>query len=176
MIYYKIWYDNIIRIDFLYKFNISNSYNIPYINKVTINARLQVVKYHQSNTMHLITSFMLITNQKPKVNKSLKLINTFKFEEDSFININVTLRKKRAFNLLANVALLISYNIKKLSLLRLDKMNCFSIGLNNLSLFPYMISYQNKLLYNIITLNISFTLFNFNVLKFLISSLEIQYE
>jgi len=37
MLYSKIWFDNIIKIDIIYKTNISNSYEIPQISKINLN-------------------------------------------------------------------------------------------------------------------------------------------
>jgi len=114
MIYLNIWYNNIIRFDLLYKINILNSHSLPHINKIVINSNLNFVNANHLDVLRLITIIMLITGQKPVLNKIYKSLNFIKNQKNSYINIKKTLRKKLAFELLNTLVLFVIPNLIKL--------------------------------------------------------------
>jgi len=79
-----IWYDNIVRLDLIYKINVLNSYTVPNMKKITLNANSHFASYSQLNVLCLITIIILITNQKPIVTKTYKSLIFFKISEILF--------------------------------------------------------------------------------------------
>lgn len=176
MIYFKSWYDNVVKIDLLYKVNILNSYRLPFVDKVILNACTQHGKYTQSNMLYLITALTLVTSQRPNVYKVFKSITGLKIENNTSLAFKVALYKTLVYRFLDNLILFISYHSRIISTYKFDKINSFSISLNDLSLFPYLIGYLSKLLYTTVTININFALFGLKVLKVLISTFQVRFH
>lgn len=172
MLYLKIWFSHVVKIDCLYKINLSNSYNIPFINKIVLNIHSLVKNDSLFNVLYSITALILITNQKPIISKVCKSIKLIKSKTNSFVNIKLTLRKVKAFEFLSTIIFLLTPHIK-INSTNLTTVNSFSVGLNNISIFPQLTGYFNKFLFENIVFSINFNVLSFYTLRFLISSLHI---
>lgn len=172
----KGWFCNIVKIDCLYKMNLISGYNIPYVDKITLNINSLTINNNQFKFLYLITAFVLISNQKPVIYKTCKDIKNTRLKANSFLNIRITLRKNKAFEFLYIIVSLMIPHVKRLNLNNVVKISSFSINLNNISIFPQLTGCYNKSLYQIITFTFTFNLFTLNVLKLLITSLHITYS
>jgi ribosomal protein L5 len=163
MIHLNTWFNNIIKLDLIYKINVVNSYAFPSIYNMTINICSKFAVCNPVNTLCSITVILLITNQKP-------ILYSLKSKRYFLTNIKTTLRKKLAFNLLAFLVFFIAPNFKTSSLSGLLKTSSFSIVLDDLSIFPQLNNQYINLYNSVITFYVNFDLLKFNVFSLVISS------
>lgn len=169
MLYFNVWHNLIIKIDFIYKINISNSYDVPYLNRIILKSRLRSSFNNSCNILRLITVFILLTGQKP-------VIKSAYFSDDKkYITyiIKKIIYKKLAFSLLTSIVLLAIPGLENQRSHKFNKKSSFLFVSNNLSVFPELKNYFNNFTQIKFMFDIHFSLLRFNVLNLLISSFQI---
>ena len=171
----KNYFNNIIRYDYISKFNNKNLKHFPTITKIVLNFDLK-----NNNEFDLISSILaleLISNQKPlvlfkKFSKNLNL----RIKAGSPVGCSVTLRKDTMFNFLINIFLVRlpeSSIINNIYIKSITQNNiCFNF--KDLSTFSsiednyYLFKYLNNLKVSLITNSK-----NYSSILFLTGSLKI---
>jgi len=177
MSYINAWFNNVVKIDLIYKVNVTNSYNIPYINKVSVNTCLHFNDDGYDNVLPLTTSIMLLVNQKPIIHKTTSPKIFSRLQKDSSINVRITLRKHSAFDLLDNLVLLTALKKNKIKISKLNCVNSMSIRLADLTFFSNFSIYLDLLLFKSnFLLNLGFNLSHFYIAILIVSSLQIPYR
>jgi len=176
MSYLNAWFNNVVRIDLIYKVNVTNSYNVPYIDKININTRLYFDDDGCNDVLSLTTGIMLLVNQKPIVNKNLSFKIFSKFQKDFSINARITLRRHSAFEFLDNLVLLTALKKNKIKISKLNCVNSISVRLVDLTFFSNFSIHLNHLFKSKFLFNLYFNMSNFYIVSLLISSLQIPYK
>ena len=135
----KDLYFNKIRPELKEKFNFTNLYMTPQINKVVLNMGLGL----DGNDNKIIKSceedLGKITGQKPIVTKFKKSISNFKTRKGTNAGLKVTLRKEKMYEFidrLVNIALPRIKDFKGLSEKGLDKSGNYTFGIKEHIIFP----------------------------------------
>jgi len=173
MNYLKFWYQNIIKVDSIYKMNILNSLQLPKIQNITVNICSQSIIEEPKSILYYIMALKLITNQNPTVCKAKKSIALFKIRKGVLTGAKVTLRNESLYNFLNLFLFLILPNLKDIKFYKLNK-GSFSIGVRDLLVFPQLAKYYDKFPKNvtaIINLNVSTQ--DRNLSRFIFSSIQL---
>ena len=140
----KFWSKSILRIDSIYKTNISNSQQSIIIDKITINMCLKSIIDEPKAVLYPLIATKLITNQNPTICKAKKSIALLKLRKGMLTGVKVTLRKDIAFNFLNLFIFVILPNNKESKFYNLNNKGCLSIALKNLFAFPQLSSFYDK--------------------------------
>jgi len=176
MSYLNAWFNNVVKIDLIYKVNITNSYNIPHINKVSVNSNFYFNGDGHKNVLWLTAGIMLLMNQKPIINKTVSPKIFSKCQKNSSISARVSLRRNSAFEFLDNFILLTALKKDKIKLSRLTCVNSISVRLMDLAFFSNFSYFLDHMLKSNLLFNLNFKLFNFYIVSLIVSSLQIPYE
>lgn len=149
MNYIKTWSNNVLKIDSIYKMNISNSFEIPEIKNITLNICSRSIVENPKTILYSIAALKLITNQKPTTCKAKKSIAVFKLRKGVLVGAKVTLRKKSIYNFLSLFILLILPNMKEFKPPKANNSGSVSIGIRDFLVFPQLSNYYDKLPKNI---------------------------
>lgn len=79
------------------EFGIKNVYQVPKIEKVTVNIGAGYLAQNEKQLEPLMVELASITGQKPKINRAKKSIASFKIREKDPVGLSVTLRGKRMY-------------------------------------------------------------------------------
>nr|YP_010577906.1 ribosomal protein L5 [Cryptomonas pyrenoidifera]UZP15126.1 ribosomal protein L5 [Cryptomonas pyrenoidifera] len=153
----KSWYQRVIRVDSVYKINISNSLQLPKISHATLNICSKSIVEDPKSILYFMIALKLITCQVPIVCKAKKSIATFKIRKGILLGSKVTLRNNSLSNFLNLFIFLVLPNVKELKSYKLTK-GCLSIGISDLLIFPQLAKYYDKFPKNItciVNLNIN---------------------
>lgn len=121
------------------EFGLNSDFQVPKIEKVTVNVGLGATKDSPEMIKTIKTEIATITSQKPKTNKSKKSISGFKLREGQIIGISVTLRGKRMYDFIERVANIVLPRVRDfrgLSLSGFDQQANYSIGIREQTVFP----------------------------------------
>jgi len=140
----KYWFDNVLKQDLLYKMNIGNSFNIPQVDKISLNINFKSAIEKPKTIVYAATILKIITNQKPVICRAKKSIAVFKIRKGMVIGCKVSLRKKIAFDFLSTFILLSLGKIKNLKVCKVNNTGGLSIGIENLFIFPQLLSDYEK--------------------------------
>lgn len=133
------YYREIISQDFIYKQNYHNVMELPKIEKLVMNSTSKSFVEDRKNIAPTLLGLEMICGQKLKINTADKSIAGFKIRQGQTIGCKVTLRKHSAFHFLDKLLLPILprfSNFTGLDLTRFDKQGNYTLGLNDLLLFP----------------------------------------
>lgn len=157
----KFWCSSILRIDSIYKINISNSQENVSVEKITINMCLKSIIDEPKTILYPLIGTKLITNQVPTVCKAKKSIAFLKLRKGMLTGTKVTLRKNTAFNFLNMFVFIVWPNNKEFKIHRLNNKGCLSIELKNLFAFPQLNIFYERFPKNITsTINIDLKIKN----------------
>ena len=173
MNYLKLWYQNIIKVDSIYKMNILNSLQLPKIESIGINICSQSIIDDPKSILYYVLALKLITNQSPTICKAKKSVALFKIRKGVLIGAKTTLRNDSLYNFLNLFLFLILPNLKDSKSYKLNK-GSLSIGIKDLLVFPQLSKYYDKFpksLTAIINLNIGTK--NRELSKFIFSSIQL---
>lgn len=140
----KQWFDNVFKIDIVYKLNLGNSFEIPELDKVTINSCIRSVIDNPKNIIYPIILLKLITNQKPIICKAKKSIAAFKLRKGLIVGCKINLRKYLKFNFLSIFIFLALAKMKNFNFCSIDLKGNISIGIKNLFIFPQLVNSYEK--------------------------------
>jgi hypothetical protein len=90
----RFWSKSILRVDTIYKINISNSQQSIKIDKITINMCFKSIINEPKTILYPLIATKLITNQNPTVCKAKKSIALLKLRKGMLTSTKVTLRKE----------------------------------------------------------------------------------
>jgi large subunit ribosomal protein L5 len=140
----KFWSKSILRIDTIYKINISNSQQSIKIDKITINMCLKSIINEPKTILYPLIATKLIANQNPVACKAKKSIALLKLRKGMLTSTKVTLRKDSAFNFLSLFLFIILPNNKDFNFYNLNDKGCLSVGLKNLFVFPQLNPFYDR--------------------------------
>ena len=140
----KVWFDNILRIDFIYKRRYLNVFKIPKINTINLSICSKLIIDNPKMVTLFIIAAKLITNHKPLVCKAKKSIALLKLRKGMLVGVKVILRKSIAYNFLTLLNLLVLPNIKNLRFNKINDKGSLSIGIKDLLVFPQLNIYYDK--------------------------------
>lgn len=136
-----LWYENVFKKDFIYKYQTSSTYKIPTLKRVVLNLNNNEIKYILSS----INALELITNQKPVFYTAKKSIAAFKLRQGAVIGCKVSLRKKNMFDFLDLLIFLVLPKIASFyGFSTLSVNSLISIGLPDLTSFPQINKYSER--------------------------------
>lgn len=132
-------YNSQYRFDLLTKCDINNEYEIPKISKIVINMGLKELIANKNHILPAFFALMLITGQKPVPTKAKKSIAMFKLRKGFLSGLKVTLRGELMYHFLFKLIMIIlpkNKDFVKFSSNQFDKNGNFSLGIDNIFLFP----------------------------------------
>jgi len=133
LLYYE---RDFLRFDLLRKFNVSNSFALPRLNKIVLNMSINSVTKNKKNFSSGLLLLELFSQQKPFVIRAKTSISNFNLRKNSLIACKVTLRRDALFTFLflfIHVFLPRIKNFDGLSILDFDKQCNLNLGLENFS-------------------------------------------
>jgi len=174
------YYREIISQDLIYKQNIHNIMQLPSIEKMVINSTSKSFIEDRKNITPTLLGLEMISGQKLKISVAEKSIAGFKIRQGQTIGCKVTLRKDSIYSFLDKLTLVILPRLSNLSFLTLesfDKQANYTIGLNDLLLFPELET-QFELFENLKGMDISFVMSKKNKYEnlLLLSALQIPVQ
>jgi large subunit ribosomal protein L5 len=140
----RFWCKSVLRVDSIYKINLSNSQKSIKIDKITINMCLKSIIDDPKTILYPLISTRLITNQTPSVCKARKSVALLKLRKGMLVGTKVALRGDLAFNFLSLFILIILPNNKDFNFYNINDKGCLSIGLKNLFAFPQLSPLYDK--------------------------------
>jgi large subunit ribosomal protein L5 len=141
----KLWYNNILKIDLVYKTNLLNSSRLPKIKKTFINVYSKSVIENPENILNLIAAIRLVLGIKLSICKSKKSISTLKLRKGMITGFRGILKNRNMYNFIYFLIVLSIPNASKTNLYSFaSKGNSLSIGVKNLLMFPQINLFYNK--------------------------------
>lgn len=169
----KLWYQNIIKIDSVYKINLLNSLQLPRIESIGINICSQSIIDDPKSILYYIMALKLITNQSPTICKAKKSVALFKIRKGVLIGSKITLRNDSLYNFLNLFLFLILPNLKDIKSYKLNK-GSFSIGVKDLLVFPQLAKYYDKFPKNVTAIiNLNTGTKDKDLSRFIFSSIQL---
>lgn len=169
----KLWHQNIVKIDSIYKMNISNSLQSYKITDITLNICSNSIINDSKSILYYMTALRLITNQDPIVCKARKSLALFKVRKGILVGTKVTLRRESLYNFLSLFIFLVLPNLKDLVFVKPNKKS-FSIGIKNLLIFPQLSKYYDRFPRNMSSIiNFNTNGCNEDSFRFLFSSVQL---
>ena len=135
------------------KFGYKNPMEVPKIEKVVVNigfGRLVVGKpgsEREKIQEHILKTLSLITGQKAVLTKAKKSISSFKLRKGMPIGAKVTLRRKRMYDFLEKLILLVlprTRDFRGIPLTAFDKNGNLTLGFKEYTPFPEVIPEKEK--------------------------------
>lgn len=141
----QLWYEYIIKKDFIYKCQTYSVSKIPSLNSIILNLNNNKAQNILSN----ITAMELITNQKPIFYTAKKSIAVFKLRQGALIGCKVSLRKKYMFDFLDMLIFMVLSKISTFNGFTLLSMSkgkklAISLGLSDLTFFVSLNKYSER--------------------------------
>ncbi len=133
------YYQRIVKERLKEKFGYKNIYQIPKIEKITVNMGLGEATQNPKIIDQALEELALITGQKPKICRARKSIAGFKLRKGMPIGVMVTLRGKRMYGFLTRlikVALPRVRDFKGLPKSGFDGRGNYTLGLPDHTIFP----------------------------------------
>ena len=133
------YYREVISQDFIYKQNYHNVMELPKIEKLVVNSTSKFFVEDRKNIIPTLLGLEMICGQKLKISTAEKSIAGFKIRQGQTIGCKVTLRKHSASVFLDKLLFLILPRFNNFTPLKthcFDKQGNYTLGLNDLLLFP----------------------------------------
>jgi large subunit ribosomal protein L5 len=135
----KEHYEQVVKPNLMEQFNYKNPLEVPRLDKIVVNMGVGEAVQDQKKVQAASNELMLITGQKPVINRARKSIATFKLREGMPIGCKVTLRRERMYEFLdrlITVALPRVRDFRGLSGKSFDGRGNFAMGLKEQLVFP----------------------------------------
>lgn len=132
-------YNSQCRFDLLTKCDIKSEHDIPRISKIVINTGIKELITNKNSILPAFFALMLVTGQKPIPTKAKKSIAMFKLRKGFFSGLKITLRGDLMYSFLFKLVMIIlpkNKDFVKYSTKQLDRNGNFSLGIENIFLFP----------------------------------------
>ncbi len=174
------YYREIIAQDFIYKQNYHNVMELPKIEKLVINSTSKSFVEDRKNIIPTLFGLQIISGQKCKVSTAEKSIAGFKIRQGQTIGCKVTLRKQSISQFLDKYIYVILprfSNFTGYTLESFDKQGNYTIGLNDLLLFPELET-QFELFENLGGIDLSFIMCKKNKYEnlLLLTALQVPFQ
>lgn len=128
----KNYYQNIISYDLLTKLPCKNIFQVPKIDKISLNIGFKKANIEKKKLINILVLLKLITNQKPVVTQSKKNNIFLKIKKNSIIGCKITLRKKNIYFFLEKLIIFILPNINKKIKFNLENKNILNFQIKNI--------------------------------------------
>ena len=154
------FYREIISQDLIYKQNYQNVMELPKIDSLVINSTSKFFVEDRKNIIPTLLGLEMICGQKLKINTAEKSIAGFKIRQGQTIGCKATLRKHSQNVFLDKLLLVILprfNNFTGIILNSFDKQGNYTLGLNDLLLFPELET-QFELFENLRGIDLSFVM------------------
>jgi large subunit ribosomal protein L5 len=118
---------------------IKNPMATPRLEKIVVNCGLGEALKDKKIVDSVRAQLSVITGQKPKDNRAVKAISTFKLREGDLIGLKVTIRGKRMYEFLTKlitIALPRVRDFRGISVKGFDGKGNFTMGLTEQTIFP----------------------------------------
>jgi large subunit ribosomal protein L5 len=119
--------------------NLGNSAEVPKIIKVVVNVGMAEPQHQDKALENMSEQLMVVTGQKPRVNRAKKSISGFNLREGDPIGLMVTLRGKRMYQFLDKLIHIVLPRVKDfqgVSREAFDQGGNYSIGFEEQIVFP----------------------------------------
>lgn len=94
---FKNYTNNIVKLDFLTKFNVINNLNQGQIKKIILNFSFKPINFNKKKIIPFLMALELIVGQKSKLTRSKKALMTLKIREGAIVGCKVTLSKDNLY-------------------------------------------------------------------------------
>lgn len=124
----------------------SNIHMVPQLQCIIINCGIGINANNKNFLQNQINNLVKITGQYPVITYAKASIAGFKIRKGMPLGLKVTLRKELMYNFLAKLILLALPQIRDFSgiqLKKVDSKNSISIGIDDLRIFPELLSDLN---------------------------------
>nr|YP_010700177.1 ribosomal protein L5 [Euglena agilis]WCH63322.1 ribosomal protein L5 [Euglena agilis] len=121
------------------EFSYKNVYQIPKIEKITINRGFDESCQNSKVLDVLLNELLLISGQKPVISRAKKAIASFKVKENMPVGMFLTLRGNKMYGFLdrlINLSLPRIRDFQGVSSKSFDGFGNYNLGLNEQSMFP----------------------------------------
>lgn len=121
--------------------NLPNIHAVPHVDKVVVSIGIGSLATRKSmkDFSEIESNLLAITGQKPRMVKSKKSISNFKLREGMPVMLQVTLRKKKAYDFLDRLVKVVLPRIRDfggISAKSFDPYANMNLGIANYNIFP----------------------------------------
>ena len=144
----RLYYENVVRMDMIKKFNYQNPYEIPKLDKIIINMGVKEAAQDKKQIISPLFILELISGQKAVITKAKKSVSNFKVRKGFPIGTKVTLRGEMMYDFLSRlitIALPRVRDFRGLSIHNINKTGNISFGVRDLLIFPEVECEYDKL-------------------------------
>lgn len=144
----KQYYEDVVRLDMIRKFQYANPYSIPKIEKIIVNMGVKEGAVDKKQILPPMLITELITGQKSVITKARKSVANFKIRKGFPIGVKVTLRGDLMYNFLYRLVTVVLPRVrdfKGISHKNINNTGNFSFGLRDLLVFPEIEMEYDKL-------------------------------
>ena len=135
----KTLYDTVIRAALKEEFGYKNEMQIPRLDKIVLNMGVGEAVSDSKKIKAAHDELMMISGQKPVINKARTSIATFKLREGMPIGVKVTLRKARMYDFLDRLIMIALPRVRDFRGIRgknFDGRGNFAMGIKEHIVFP----------------------------------------
>jgi large subunit ribosomal protein L5 len=132
---YYIHYKKNVCLDLIYKQNLKNTFEIPKIEKITLNATYKTIAHDKKFIIPALSSLMLISGETSKWTIAHKSIAGFKLRKNQIIGCKTDLRKLSMYNFLEKLITIVLPRVKHFKTIDSNKQNHISIGIPEIVVF-----------------------------------------
>lgn len=142
------YYEDVIRLDLIRKFQYNNSYETPKISKIIINMGVKEAAGDKKQILPPMLLLELITGKKAVITNAKKSVSNFKIRKGFPIGVKVTLRGDSMYEFLYKLIVVVLPRVrdfKGLSSASVNSTGNYSLGLRDLLVFPEVEMEYDKL-------------------------------
>lgn len=132
---YYIHYKKNVCLDLIYKQNLKNTFEIPKIEKITLNATYKTIVNDKKFIIPALSSLQLISGQNSKWTTAHKSIAGFKLRKKQIIGCKTNLRNLFMYNFLEKLITIILPRLKHFKGIHSHKILHISIGIPEIVVF-----------------------------------------
>jgi len=132
---YYIHYKKNVCLDLIYKQNLKNTFEIPKIEKITLNATYKTIANDKKFIIPALSSLQLISGQNSKWTIAHKSIAGFKLRKNQIIGCKTDLRNLLMYNFLEKLITIILPRLKNFKGIHSNKIFYISIGIPEILVF-----------------------------------------
>jgi large subunit ribosomal protein L5 len=136
---FQTYYNRVVAQDMLLKQNYNTIFELPNLKKITLHTSSKQYLTDKKQIIPALLGLKLITGQKATLTYAKKAIATFKLRKNQILGCKVSLRKQSLYFFLDRLVTIVLPRLRDFSGLNtksITKTGNFSIGLDNLLIFP----------------------------------------
>lgn len=142
------YYEDVVRLDMIRKFQYANPYSIPKVDKIIVNMGVKEGAVDKKQILPPMLIAELVTGQKSVITKARKSVANFKIRKGFPIGVKVTLRGDLMYNFLYRLVTVVLPRVrdfKGVSHKNINNTGNFSFGIRDLLVFPEIEMEYDKL-------------------------------